>query len=95
MTHLQKEDERSRWIFAHQLVEKVIAHPYPRLNIVVCPENIVYDTGNDALFYSLRRDEKVYLLSRKMMTRIWLETKATVAAAVDGSRTFEEYVNYP
>ena len=29
-----------------------------------------------------------------MMQTLWLETKAAVAAAIDGSCTFEEYVNY-
>ena len=90
---LQKEAERSRWIFAHQLVEKVIAHPYPRLNIVVCPENIMYDPGMTPYFmhYGVMRSLPPF---EEDDARIWLETKATVAAAVDGSRTFDEYVNF-
>ena len=48
---LQSEDEKTRWMFAHQLVEKAcIRHPYPRLNLVVCPENIVYSTGMTPFF---------------------------------------------
>ena len=90
---LQKEDERSRWIFAHQLVEKVTAHPYPRLNIVVCPENIMYDPGMTPYFmhYGVMKSLPPF---EEDDTRIWLETKAAVAAAVDGSRTFDEYVNF-
>ena len=39
---IQSEEVKSRWMFAYQLVEKVYSHPYPRLNLIVCPENIVY-----------------------------------------------------
>lgn len=90
---LQDEDEQARWIFAHQLVEKVMAHPYPRLNIVICPENIIYDSGMTAYFmyYGVMNSLPPF---EKEDARVWLETKALVAAAIDGSRTFDEYVNF-
>ncbi len=90
---LRTEDEKARWIFAYQLVEKVKRQPYPRLNLVVCPENIVYNTGMTPLFIHYGVMESLPPFE-KNDERLWLETKATVAAAVDSSRTFDDYVHY-
>ena len=90
---LQTEDEKTRWIFAHQLVEKAGSETYARLNIVVCPENIVYNTGMTPFFIHYGVMESLPPIEKDEET-LWLETKAAVAAAVDWSRTFEEYVNY-
>lgn len=90
---IQSEDAKSRWIFAHQLVEKVDAHPYPRLNLIVCPENIVYSKGMAPVFiyYGVMESLPPF---RNDAERVWLETRAAVAAAVDGSFTYEEYLKY-
>ncbi len=90
---IQSEDAKSRWMFAHQLVEKVDAHPYPRLNLIVCPENMVYSKGMAPVFiyYGVMESLPPF---RHDAQRVWLETRAAVAAAVDGSFTFEEYVKY-
>ena len=90
---LEVEDEKSKWIFAYQLVEKVRTHAYPRLNLMICPENIVYSTGMTPYFihYGVMESLPPFEANDE---RVWLELKATVAAAVDNSRTFEEYVKY-
>ena len=90
---IQTEDAKSRWMFAHQLIEKVDAHPYPRLNLIVCPENIVYGKGMAPVFiyYGVLESLPPF---RNDAERVWLETRAAVAAAVDGSFTFEEYLKY-
>lgn len=90
---IHKEDEKSRWMFAYQLVEKVHSHPYPRLNPIVCPENTVYSRGMEPLFiyYGVQGSLPPF---EKNEERIWLETKAVAAAAIDGSFTFEEYLKY-
>lgn len=90
---IQTEDAKSRWMFAHQLVEKVDAHPYPRLNLIVCPENIVYSKGMAPVFiyYGVMESLPPF---RNDAERVWLETRAAVAAAVDGSFTYQEYVKY-
>lgn len=90
---LRREDEKARWIFAYQLVEKVKRQPYPRLNTVVCPENIVYDTGMTPFFlhYGVMESLPPFVNEEE---RIWRETKATVAAAIDPSRAFDDYVHY-
>ena len=87
------EDEKSRWMFAYQLVEKVYSHPYPRLNLIVSPENIVYNRGMnpDFLYYGVLGSLPPFEPNDE---RVWLETKAVVAAAIDGSFTFEEYLKY-
>ena len=87
------EDEKSRWMFAYQLVEKVYSHPYPRLNLIVSPENIVYSKGMDPVFlyYGVLGSLPPFETNDE---RVWLETKAVVAAAIDGSFTFEEYLKY-
>ncbi len=90
---LKVEDEKTKWIFAYQLVEKVRTHAYPRLNLVICPENIVYSTGMTPYFIHYGVMESLPPIEESD-ERNWLELKATVAAAVDSSRTFEEYVKY-
>ena len=80
-------------MFAYQLVEKVYSHPYPRLNLIVSPENIVYSRGMDPVFfiYGVLGSLPPFETNDE---RVWLETKAVVAAAIDGSFTFEEYLKY-
>ena len=92
-SHMHSEDEKSRWMFAYQLVEKVYSHPYPRLNLIVCPENIVYSRGMDPLFlyYGVMGSLPPFETNEE---QVWLETKAVVAAAIDASFTFEEYLKY-
>ena len=87
------EDEKSRWMFAYQLVEKVYSHPYPRLNLIVSPENIIYSKGMDPsfLYFGVLGSLPPFETNDE---RVWLETKAVVAAAIDGSFTFEEYLKY-
>ncbi|KAA0955572.1 type VII secretion protein EssB [Sporosarcina sp. ANT_H38] len=90
---IQSEDAKSRWMFAHQLVEKVDAHPYPRLNLIVCPENMVYSKGMTPVFIYFGVTESLPPF-RNNIERVWLETRAAVAAAVDGSFTYEEFLKY-
>ncbi|TQR21287.1 type VII secretion protein EssB [Psychrobacillus vulpis] len=87
------EDAKSRWMFAHQLIERVYSHPHPRLNLIVCPENIVYSRGMDPVFiyYGVLGSLPPF---DKNDERVWLETKAVVAATIDDSFTFEEYLKY-
>ncbi|MER2090233.1 MAG: type VII secretion protein EssB [Sporosarcina sp.] len=90
---IQTEDAKSRWMFAHQLVKKVDAHPYPRLNQIVSPENIVYSKGMTPVFIYYGVTESLPPFKNNT-ERVWLETKAAVAAAVDDSFTFEDYLKY-
>lgn len=92
-SEMHLEDEKSRWMFAYQLVEKVSSHAYPRLNLIVCPENIVYNRGMEPVFlyYGVMGSLPPFETNEE---RTWLETKAVVASAIDNSFTFEEYLKY-
>ncbi|CAM3251019.1 type VII secretion protein EssB [Filibacter tadaridae] len=87
------EDAKIKWMFAHQLVEKIDAHPYPRLNLIVCPENIVYSRGMTSAFIYYGVLESLPPFENDD-ERVWLETKAAVATAVDGSFTYDEFIKY-
>ena len=92
-SEIQSEEVRSRWMFAHQLVSNVNAHPYPRLHLVVSPENIVYSKGMTPsfIYYGVTGSLPPFGANKE---RVWLETKAAVAAAVDDSFTFEDFLKY-
>lgn len=88
-----KEDEKSKWLFAHQLVQQVMTHSYDRLHLVVCPENIVYNRGlrPSFLFYGVLDSLPPFEQDDE---RVWRETKAAVAAVVDRTYGFEDYYKY-
>ena len=92
-SEIHKKDEKSRWMFAYQLVEKVSVHPYPRLHLIVSPENTIFSKGMEPLFiyYGVLGSLPPF---ENHEERVWLETKALAAAAIDGSFTFEEYLKY-
>ena len=92
-TSIHEEDEKTRWIFAGRLAEKAGLNGDGRLQPVICPENIVFGSGMEPHFLhwgvagSLPPAEKD-------PGRIWLETRAAAAAAVDSSRPFEDYLKH-
>lgn len=90
---IHHSDERSKWLFAHHLVEKVKAYRLNRLHLIVCPENIVLDRGLEPYFlhYGVAESIPPY---EKDEDRLWRELKATVATAVDGKYSFNEYFDY-
>ncbi|MCG3089833.1 type VII secretion protein EssB [Sporosarcina cyprini] len=90
---LRQENMKTRWIFAHQLIEKVEKHPYDRITLAVCPENIVYNTGMTPYFIHYGMIDALPPME-KNPDRVWVETKAAVAAAVSNSRTFDDYIKY-
>ncbi|PLT31470.1 type VII secretion protein EssB [Peribacillus deserti] len=92
-TDLRKKNKQARLIFAHQLVKKVSSHEWPRLNLIVSPENIVADPSLTPYFlhYGVKESIPPY---EKEPERILKEVKAAVAAAADGQYTFNEYLHY-
>ncbi len=90
---LQKEDKKSRWLFAYQLVQHVQSHSFSRLNQIICPENIVYNRGLTPtfLYYGIMDSLPPVEMNAE---RVWLETKAAVAAVVDASFSYEDYLKY-
>jgi type VII secretion protein EssB len=90
---LNNKDDQSRWMFAYQLVKKVQKHSLSRLHCIVCPENIVFDQSYTPYFlhYGVKESLPPY---EKDEAVLFQELKATVAAAVDGKYTFEQYLKF-
>ncbi|WP_338778826.1 type VII secretion protein EssB [Metabacillus sp. FJAT-52054] len=90
---IHKKNRHSRWVFAHQLVEKVKSHAYPRLHLIVAPDNLVLTKGLAPAFlhYGVKESIPPY---EKDEERIWHEVRAVIAAAVDEKFTFEQYIKF-
>ncbi|WP_163527033.1 type VII secretion protein EssB [Halobacillus ihumii] len=91
--HIHKKQEYAKWLFADQLVKKVEDHQLNRLNLLICPENIVVDSSMTPYFlhYGVTESLPPY---EKEEERVFEELKAAVSAAVDGSQSFERYLKY-
>ncbi|TCP31205.1 type VII secretion protein EssB [Scopulibacillus darangshiensis] len=90
---IHSKDDRSKWLFSHHLVKRVMKHSLHRLHLIVCPENIMFDRSLEPAFlhYGVMESLPPYENEEE---RLLLEVKATVAAAVDKSYTFEQYLNF-
>lgn len=90
-TELQNKDKKSRWIFSSLLLKQVLNHPYSRLHLIVCPENIVVDESlmPNFLHYGVKECLPPY---EKRPEKHWLELKAAMATAVDRKYSFQDYL---
>lgn len=86
-------DEKSQWIFASQLLKKIMSHSSNRLHLIVCPENILIDESFTPYFLHYGVKESIPPYERND-TRIWKETKAIIAAIVDNQYSFEQYMQF-
>lgn len=88
---LKKKDEKSRWIFASQLLKKIENHTLSRLHIIVCPENILVDDGVTPYFlhYGVKESLPPY---EKNEDQLFQELKATIAEVVDRKYGFIQYL---
>lgn len=88
---LKKKDEKSRWIFASQLIKKVENHSLNRLHVIVCPENIVVDESLTPYFlhYGVKESLPPYEQDEE---RLLQELRATVAEIVDKKYSFFQYL---
>lgn len=86
-------DERSRYIFASQLVKAVKNHAFPRLHLFICPENILIDESLSPHFlhYGVKESLPPY---ERDFKREWSELKAAVATAVDDKFSFEQFLHF-
>ncbi|RID89387.1 type VII secretion protein EssB [Peribacillus asahii] len=91
-TQLKKKDEKSRWIFASQLIKKVENHSLNRLHVIVCPENIVVDESLTPYFlhYGVKESLPPYEQDEE---RLLQELRATVAEIVDKKYSFFQYLH--
>ena len=88
---LKRKDEKSRWIFASQLVKKVENHALTRLHMIICPENILVDDSLSSyfLYYGVKESLPPY---EKDEEKLFQELKATIAEAVDHKYEFIQYL---
>lgn len=92
-TSIHKEDDKTRWIFAGRLAEKAGLAGVGRIQPVISPENIVFGSGMEPHFLHWGVTDSLPPVERDL-GRIWLETRAAAAAAVDSSRPFEDYLKH-
>lgn len=90
---LVKLDEKSRCMFASQLIKKIKLHTSNRIHLFVSPENLLIDEGLTSYFlhYGVKESIPPY---ESDIARIWKETKALIAAAMDTKYEFEQYINF-
>ena len=88
---LKKKDEKSRWMFASQLLKKVENHALTRLHIMICPENILVDDSVTPYFlhYGVKESLPPY---EKNEDQLFQELKATIAEVVDHKYGFIQYL---
>lgn len=89
----KEKNPLSRWLSSYQILKKIRNHELRRLQLVVCPENIVFDSGLAPYFlhYGVKDSLPPY---EHDQDELFKETKATISALVDGQYTFEEYLLY-
>ncbi|MCY8281591.1 type VII secretion protein EssB, partial [Bacillus inaquosorum] len=90
---MKAKDKKSKWQFAYQLVQAVQQHNLSRLNLIVAPENIVFDKGLTPYFLHYGVKESIPPYERDE-ERVWRELKAAAALAVDGAFAFEDYLKF-
>ncbi|PFG14394.1 type VII secretion protein EssB [Bacillus sp. es.036] len=92
-TILKEMTESERLASAYQLVQKVKDHRFKRLNLIICPDNLVLDQGLTPYFlhYGVKESLPPY---EENSDRILEETRATVAAMMNPEQSFEQYLYY-
>lgn len=90
---LRSFDEKSRWMFAANVMKSIMMHSSNRLHVILCPENILIDESLTPYFlhYGVKESIPPYERDDK---RLWQETKATIAALVEPQFTFEQYIQF-
>lgn len=90
---LRTLDERSRWMFASKVLRFIMLHQSNRLHLIVCPENILIDESLTAYFlhYGVKESIPPYERNKE---RLWAETKAIIAAAVQPKYKFDQYIQF-
>lgn len=90
---LRTLDERSRWMFASKVLRFIMLHQSNRLHLIVCPENILIDESLTAYFLHSGVKESIPPYERNK-ERLWAETKAIIAAAVQPKYKFDQYIQF-
>ncbi|MFJ8234982.1 type VII secretion protein EssB [Ureibacillus sp. NPDC094379] len=90
---LRTLNEKERWMFASQMLKSIMLHKSNRLHVILCPENILIDESLTPYFLHYGVKESIPPYERNA-ERLWHETKATIAAAIDPKYTFDQYIQF-
>lgn len=90
---IHTKDLYAKWMLMHRLIKKVQHHQAKRLNLFICPENILFDKSFEPYFihYGVTESLPPYSLDEEVLIH---ELKATLAALIDPKHSFEEYESY-
>lgn len=90
---IHQQNVQSRWQFAYNILQKIQSHSLDRLKLIISPENIMYDRGLTPYFlhYGVKESLPPY---EEDTDRLWLETKAIIAAIADEKYDFKTYLSH-
>ncbi|SDB86931.1 type VII secretion protein EssB [Shouchella lonarensis] len=90
---LKNKEESAKLFIAHALIQKVIEHDHDKLQLIVCPENLLVSDGLDVTFihYGVKDSIPPY---EKDNERVLLELRTTLLVLLDGNHRFKEYMNH-
>lgn len=89
-SEIHNKNTLSKWQFAFNLLNSIDQHNLPRVNLVICPENILISKGLVPHFihYGVKESIPPYEKESKIT---WNELKATIACIVDNKYDFNTY----
>ncbi|MDQ0208510.1 type VII secretion protein EssB [Alkalicoccobacillus murimartini] len=90
---IHSKDTYAKWLLIDQLLKKVQQHSLTRLNLFICPENILFDESFEPYFlhYGVAESLPPYYIDQESSFQ---ELKATLATIIDPKYTFKEYLSY-
>lgn len=88
---IHKKSVRSKWQLAYNIIQRIQSHSLERLKLIVSPDNILFDQGlvPHFLHYGVSESLPPYEDDEE---RLWLETRAIIAAIADNKHDFNTYL---
>ncbi|WP_078392474.1 type VII secretion protein EssB [Shouchella patagoniensis] len=92
-SQFRRKSQFAKLTIAHSLISLVKQHQTKRLNLIVCPENLLV---NDSLlvsfiYYGVKESLPPY---ERNEDKVFLELQTTLAVLLDGEHRFSEYMNF-
>ncbi|TSB44903.1 type VII secretion protein EssB [Alkalicoccobacillus porphyridii] len=90
---IHTKDLYAKWMLMNQLLKKVQHHQTKRLNLFICPENLLFDQSYEPYFihYGVTESIPPYDIDQELLLH---ELKATLAFLINPKHSFEEYEAY-
>ncbi|MGG3925329.1 type VII secretion protein EssB [Metabacillus fastidiosus] len=90
---VKKKNAYARLVSAGQLVNKAANHSLKRINLIICPENLIFDQSLTPYFLHYGVNESIPPYEEDS-ARLLQEVKAVTSVLVDGQYDFEDYLKY-